>query len=450
MSDVGRWFRTLDGWLGSFSIEVFASILQPAWIQEALEATGRQTQRVRKLTAPLTVWLVVAMALFRNLSIQNILARLGSIPGVGSLWERREVPCSASSVEARDRVGLGPLRYLVEKFRGWVLETYREDMSWMGHLLLALDGSTFKVPDSPQNRHRFGLPGSNRGGRAAFPQMRAVFLVSTKLRFILSAVFAPYGRAEITLALRMLSSFPERSLVLMDRHFECLALWCGMIEAGNHFLVRSRMGKTARRVRVLEDLGSGDRLVDLKIPRSLRRRSPDLSKILMLREIHVRIKGKPYRFLTSLLDQRTYPAKDLVALYAQRWEEELSFDEIKTHQCAATTVNRPVIFRCMTTRRVMQEALGLVLAYNLVRALMVQAAQKANVPPLRISFVDSLVRIRDAVLLMAAAPTPALPTIYHDLIESLAGCLLPERRDRSNPREVCIKMSKFKKKWKRV
>ena len=448
MSDVGSWFRKLDGWLGSFSIEAFASILQPAWIQEALEATGRQTRRVRKLTAPLTVWLVVAMGLFRTLSIKNVLARLGSIPGMGSIWNRGEIPASASAVEARNRVGFGPLQYLVGKFRGWIVDTYRQDMSWKGHLLLALDGSTFKVPDSPQNRRRFGLPGSSRGGRAAFPQMRAVFLVSTKLRFILSALFAPYGRAEITLALRMLSSFPEKALVLMDRHFECWILWCGMRATGTHFLVRSRMGKTARRVRVLQDLGSGDRLVELMIPRTLRRDRPDLPKIIVLREIQVRITGKPYRFLTSLLDQHIYPAKDLVALYAQRWEEELAFDEIKTHQCAATTVNRPVIFRCMTTRRVMQEAFGLVLAYNLVRALMVQAAQKANVPPVRISFVDSLVRIRDAVLLMAAAPTPALPTIYRDLIESLAGCLLPERRDRSNPRVVCIKMSKFKKKWK--
>jgi hypothetical protein len=97
---------------------------------------------------------------------------MGSVLGVGSLWGEKGEPKSSSAVEARDRVGVGPLRYLVEKLRAWLLETYREAMSWKGFLLLALDGTTFKVPDSEQNRRRFGLPGSSRGGRAAFPQMR--------------------------------------------------------------------------------------------------------------------------------------------------------------------------------------------------------------------------------------------------------------------------------------
>jgi hypothetical protein len=63
----------------------------------------------------------------------------------------------------------------------------------------------------------------------------------------------------------------------------------------------------------------------------------------------------------------------------------------------------------MRTRRVLQEAYGLVLAYNLIRCLMTEAAIKAGVCPLRISFVDSLERIRSAALLMAAAPTVMLP-----------------------------------------
>lgn len=448
MGNIGRSFEKLEEWLGSFSIEVFGSILKPAWITEALEASGRNTQRIRKLTAPLTVWLVIAMGVFRKLSIQNVLARLGTIPGVGSLWENGEVPRSASDVEARDRIGLGPLRYLVEKFRAWILATYREGMTWRGHLLLALDGTTFKVPDSEQNRRRFGLPGSSRGKRAAFPQMRAVFLVSTKLRFVLSALFAPYRRSEIALAFRMLSAIPEGALVLMDRYFEAWTLFCGIRKPGNHFLIRTRIGETGRRGTVLGILGRGDRLVEFKMPRYLRRRNPDLPHAMVLREIQVRIRGEHFRFLTSLLEPGMYSAKELVALYLERWEEEISFDEIKTHQCAATTVNRPVIFRCMTTRRVLQEAYGLVLAYNLVRVLMAQAADQAGVPAIRISFIDSLERIRDAALLMAAAPTPALPRIFRDLILSISRCVLPERRDRSNPREVCIKMSGYKKKWK--
>lgn len=447
MGIIGKSFTRLEGWLRDFSIEVFASILRPEWIEEALERLGRQTKRERKLTSPLTVWLVIAMGLFRKLSIQNVLARLGKIPGVGSLWEDGEVPRSASAVEARDRVGFGPLRHLQEKFREWVLRTYSEAMSWKGMLLLALDGSTMKVPDSEENRRRFGLPGSSRGGRAAFPQMRVLFLVSTKLHFILGALFAPIRRAEITLAFRMLAQIPQKALLLLDRNFNAWEFFCGLRDQGNHFLIRA---KDKMKGKVLARLGRGDRLVEMTVPRALRRRRTDLPKTVVLREITIRVRGETYRFFTSLLEPSTYAAQELVALYLQRWEEELALDEIKTHQCGATTVSRPVIFRCMTTRRVLQEAYGLLLAYNLVRALMVEAAERAHVPPVRISFVDTLERIRDAALLMAAASTPALPRIYRDLIDSISRCILPERRNRFNPREVCTKMASYKKKWKRA
>ena len=95
----------------------------------------------------------------------------------------------------------------------------------------------------------------------------------------------------------------------------------------------------------------------------------------------------------------------------------------------------------------LQEAYGLVLAYNLVRALMTQAAVKHQAAPLRISFIDSLERIREAALLMAAAPTRLLPQIFEDLLGSIARCLVPKRR-RENPRVVCVKMSSYRRKAK--
>jgi hypothetical protein len=445
MSSIGRAFQKLDGWFESFTIEVFASMLKPEWIQKALETTGRQTQRERKLTAPFTVWLVIAMGVYRNLSIKNILNRLGNVFGTGSLWQDGQAPTSTSDAEARDRVGFGPLREVFERFRAWLLETHRDVMSWMGLLVLALDGTTLKVPDSDENRRRFGLPGASRG-RAAFPQMRALFLISTKLRFILGALFAPYGRAEVPLALRMLAWIPHGALVILDRNFNAWQFLLGLRDLGSHFLIRAKRGMVGQ---VLQILGPGDRLVEMRIPRALRRKFPAFPKTMIVREISARVKGKLFRYFTSLLDASTYRAIDLVLLYAERWQEETALDEIKTHQCGATTVNRPVIFRCKTSRRVLQEAYGLVLAYNLIRSLMTEAALEHHAPPLRISFVDSLERIRSAALLMAAASTRALPVIYADLLHSIAQCRLPQRR-RENPRVVCVKMSSYRLKRKKA
>jgi hypothetical protein len=443
MSFIGRSIPKLESWFESFSIEVFASILKPEWIQGVLEATDRLGKRERKLTAPFTLWLVVGMCLYRNLSIQNVIHRLGNLPGIGSLWKDGEAPTSASDTEARTRLGFGPFRLLLEKLRDWILLTYREAMSWKGMLLLVLDGTTFKVPDSDENRRRFGLPGSKRG-RAAFPQMRAVFLVSAKLRFILTGLFAPFGRGETRLALRMLSHIPERSLVLLDRNFVYWSFLLGLGKKAGHFLVRA---KDNMRGTLIATLGAGDRLLRITTDHKSRRKDRSLPRTFVVREISARIQGIRFRFFTSLLDPAAFPAVDLVFLYAERWQEEIALDEIKTHQCPYTTVNRPVILRCKSARRVLQEAYGLVLTYNLVRVLITQAALEAGVPALRISFVDSLERIRSAALLMAAAPTRLLPAIFRDLLHSMGRCVLRKRR-RSNPREVCVKMSSYRRKRK--
>lgn len=438
MSSIGRSFQKLESWFETFTLEVFASIVKPEWVTQALKDCDREGERDRKLTAPLTVWLVIAMGLYRSLCIQNVLHRLGMLPGIGSLWKDGKAPTSGSDSEARTRLGFGPLRLLLEKLRGWMLVTFREAMSWKGMLLLALDGTTFKVPDSDENRRRFGLPGSSRG-RAAFPQLRALLLVSAKLRFVLTGLFAPIRRGETTLAQRMLPHVPEGSLLLLDRNFNSWQFLWGLRKRDNHFLLRAKDAMKGDPVRTL---GPGDRLVNMPVRSEVRAKDPTVPKTVLVREISARIQGVPFRFFTSLLDPLSFRSIDLVFLYAQRWQEEIAIDEIKTHQCPYTTVNRPVILRCKTSRRVLQEAYGLLLAYNLVRILIAQAALPLRVDPLRISFIDSLERIRVAALLMAASPTRLLPVIFQDLLDQIARCQIPRRR-RSNPRVVCRKMSNY-------
>lgn len=189
--------------------------------------------------------------------------------------------------------------------------------------------------------------------------------------------------------------------------------------------------------------------MEMRIGHQARRGAPHLPKRVTVRELTLRIHGRWYRYYTTLLDPAGYPAADLIQLYARRWEVETSLDELKTHQSHATTVDRPVIFRSQSARRVLQEAHGLIVAYNVIRAIMVEAAQAHARDPLRISFVDTLVRLHGALLGMATAPTPELPRIYDALLRSITDQVLTTRA-RSNPREVCIKMSSYRKKWKRA
>lgn len=445
MGIIGTSFPKLESWLRSFSIELFADVLKPAWIDEALKDHGRQSLRVRKLPSGLVVWLCVALGLYRMLSIPNVLSRLGIILGVGSLWDGAAAPASTTITEARDRVGFGPLRTVFERLRDHLVTVYRERMLWKGMPLLALDGTTFKAPDSPENRRRFGLPGSARGGRAGFPLLRSVALVSPLLRFVLGARFGPYRRGELEMALSLLPEIPPKSILVMDRAYAAWRFLIPLRKCGHHFLVRIPKHFNARRVWAL---GPGDAMVEAEMHHALRQSHPEFSRKVLVRQIHVRIRGVEMRYWTSLLDPKAFPAVDLVRLYAQRWEEELIFDELKTHQAGLTTVNRPVLFRSQTSRRVLQEAWGLLIAYNLVRTLMAQAAHERKLEAIRLSFVDALERIRQASLLMAAARTKDLPRIYAELIEALGRSRLPKRRGRDNPREVVIKMSNYAKKWK--
>lgn len=427
-----------------FVMEVFGSILQTKWIDEAIQCVGRADERIRKLPMRFVTWMLVGMGFYRNLSIQNVIARLGQLPGGIALWAK--APQSAATGEARDRLGVAPIRLLLNRLSAWILETQREALSWKGWLLLALDGTTVKVPDSNDNRRIFGLPGTKRGNRAAFPQVRALMLVSVTTHFILDVLFAPYKVGELRLAPRMTSRLPTRSLLLLDRAFISWHLLWSLTQAGHAFVLRLRRGVKLQRY---GRLNCGDWLVRAKVPRYVRRRVPAMPKFLEYREVTVRIGKTWFHFLTSLTDSAQYSAEDVVHLYRQRWEAEIAIDEFKTHQCTSTTVNRPVIVRSKRPRRVIQELYALVLAYNLIRCAMADAALCAKLAPLRVSFVDSLERLREGALIMATANILLLPEIYTQILRAIARHPLPPRDGRKNRREVCIKMSAYPKKWKK-
>jgi hypothetical protein len=430
--------------LQHFSLEVLSGILKPEWIREAAQAATQPTRRDRKLPTPFVIWLLVSMGLYRSLAIQNVLDRIGNLLGLTPLW--KSVPSSAAVVEARNRLGFRAMRVLLERFQSWLLETYREAMSWRGMLLLILDGTTLKTSDSPENRRRFGLASVSRGGRSAFPMVRALLLTSAKLLFILGAWFYPYRRNEVAMAKRILDVIPRGALLLVDRQYLAWEFLWGHLERGGQFLVR--IPKNVRRRR-LERLATGDWLVEIRTRREARRRTPELPRTLVVRELTARINGKWFCYLSSLLDSKRFSAGDLVGLYAKRWEVETGIDEVKTHQCGRTTVNRPVLLRSQSSRRVFQEAYGLLIAYNLVRTLMGEASKGAGRDPLHVSFTDSMELIRQAAAVMALARTEELPKLYSDLLSRIARHTLP-RRQRSNPREVCVKMSNYPKKWKRA
>src|SRR5262249_62290982 len=144
----------------------------------------------------------------------------------------------------------------------------------------------------------------------------------------------------------------------------------------------ARRGRGRRRRPAVARPGRGDAPVAWPPPHPGARVGRGLPATLRARAVRVHRRGfRPYVLLTSLLDPVAYPAAELAALYHERWEVEVAFDEVKTH-----TLARAETLRSQAPARVEQEVWGLLLGYNLVRFCMARAAPRAGVPPLRLSY----------------------------------------------------------------
>ena len=193
-------------------------------------------------------------------------------------------------------------------------------------------------------------------------------------------------------------------------------------------------------------LGEGDALVGLAVSREARRADPTLPATWRARALTYQRAGHaPQVLLTSLLDSVRYPAAEVpevVALYHERWELALGYDELKTELLA-----RKEALRSQSPAAVTQELWGLLLAYNLVRLEMARAADAAHVAPTRISFVGALRLIRDEWLWSTYAAPGAIPRHLARLRDALARLVLPARRsERVYPRAVKLKMSPYPRK----
>jgi hypothetical protein len=413
--------------------------LNPEWIEAALEATGTATIRKRRLPAEQVIWLVLGMALYRNRPIDELVERLELVlPGTG----KASMAKSAVS-QARARLGKEPLKWLFERCsETWGHRSARRH-AWRGLALYGVDGTTIRVPDSPDNRKEFGGQWSGeKKGMSGYPLVRAVVLMALRSHLLVAANIGPYGD-ERPMAKELWPKLPDDSLAVLDRNFLAAGILIPIASSGKnrHWLTRATKRSTWS---VLKRLGRGDELIEMQVSSEAKKANPELPSKWQARAIRYRRQGFPEQtLLTSLIDAKAYPADELRELYHERWEIELGFDEVKTDM-----LDRQEAIRSRTPDGVLQELWAVALAYNLVRLEMEQVAAEANVPPSRISFVASLRLIRDEWMWSAVSRSPgAIPKNLRRLREDLRRFVLPPRRThRSFPRAVKIKMSNYDRK----
>lgn len=410
------------------------------WIEQSLKAAGVATIRRRKLPAESVVPLVIAMALFRDRSIPAVVSHLGLAQDPDDLSGRGASAVPGSIAEARARVGDKPLEHLFNHTaRHWAFDAADRDR-WHRLSVFALDGSTAAVADTPENEKYFGRSKSGRGD-SAYPMVRFVALNVPRTHTLAALIPGPYATSETELARKIWEQIPNNSVTLIDRGFLAYATLYRLRRIGEnrHWLTRA---KKNLRWRIIQSLGPGDDLVEVEFSPESRKDDPSLPKTMQVRAIRYQRPGfKPQVLLTSLLDSSAYPAVEIIELYHERWEIELGFDEKKTHM-----LERKESLRSKTPTGVLQELWGVAIAYNVVRLIMADVAGKIGVPARRLSFWNSLLMIRNFALMAWHDAPGTLPKLLEAMKRDMRLLILPERRLRSNPRQVKVKMSKFKKK----
>jgi len=239
---------------------------------------------------------------------------------------------------------------------------------YAGFRLVAMDGSSFDVPDEPGNAETFGYPEGGRGP-AGYPKAQCAVLVECGTHAILAGSIGAYRDAEWTLCQSLLSTLNSTMLCMADRGFNGFEHWQQASQTGAQLLWRVAKSRNLPVNKVLED-GSFLSTIYRRDKKSER-----VLEAIDVRIIEYALPNMPeseprYRLMTTLLDPSAAPAQELAALYHARWHVESVIDELKTHLRQSRRV-----LRSKTPDLVRQEFYGWMLAHYAVRWLMHSAAR---------------------------------------------------------------------------
>ena len=383
-----------------------ARVFPASRVEASLQATGKASQRQRDLPAHVVVYYVIALALFSQASCREVLRCL--LEGVrwlsGSITDIKVAGKSGIS-QARSRLGWEPIRKLHDELVHPIATKDTQGAWFRDWLLVSIDGSTLDIPDDPANELEFGRPSASRG-ESAFPQIRFVSLVEVGTHVLFGTRMGPCTTSEKALAKEVIAALKPGMLCLADRGFYGFDFWGMALATGAELVWRVDSKLGLPREIELEDGSFLSTVWDAKDRHHKR------SKGVQVRVVEYTLEGvrddrlppapegeSSYRLITTLLDPKVAPAEDLGALYPERWEIEMAFDELKTH-----LHGRQMLLRSKTPNLIRQEFYGLMLAHYSVRGLMHEAALKAQVDPDHLSFIHAVRVVRRTLPHIAALP----------------------------------------------
>lgn len=304
-----------------------------------------------------------------------------------------------------------------------------------------IDGTCFNMPDTPANRACYP-PSTDQHPGCGFPLMRMVGVFSLQTGACLAHADANYRTSEGTLFRQLWPTFQPKDIVLGDRLFDSYGNFAGLQPKGVDAIFSNHANRP-HDFRCGQALGRCDRLSSLIKPSKpaagwTHAQWNTLPNTLLVRQLKVKIRNPTGRvktiiLITTLLDPILWPKELILLIYQHRWNVELFLDDIKT------TLQMDML-SCRTPAMVLKELEMHMVAYNLTRSIMQQAALTCLVPLARISFKGTLDTMRQYSQTFARIPSRQRnkrSSIYAQMLKTIAQDLLPQRPGRREPR--CLK-----------
>jgi hypothetical protein len=414
----------------------FAELLAPELIEELFRKHQVKT-RDRIYTPLITLAMFLSQCHDEDPSLRQAVARLLAHRCVQEL-----PPCDSDTgayCKARQRLPEKVLADLTRHTGKQLMLDAPARWSWHGRDVKIIDGSTASMPDTPENQKEYPQMTSQKPG-IGFPILRLLVIFSLAVGTVLDAAFCPYkGKqtSELALLRTLHDNFQEGDVALTDRHF-CSFFEIAELQRRGVDVVMRMHQKRKTDFRRGVKLGRYDHLVTWKKParpewmdEETYRQYPDT---LTMREVRVRLTAKNSRsrvitIATTLLEANEYRKADLAELYRRRWDAELHLRSLKT-------VLHMDVLRCKTPAMVRKEIWAHLLAYNLVRKVMAQAAQKHHVKPHTISFKATLQTLKAFALPLLTFPRGALQAVIATMLKAIARHQVGNRPDRLEPRAL--------------
>jgi hypothetical protein len=410
----------------------FAGLLSEHRINQAF-GEARELWQGWIYTPAVTIWVFLAQCLSRDHSCRDAVAQLMA-------W-RTACGLSACSADtgayctARDALPEEACRGLVRETGSRAAAQTPQSWLWQGRNVVTGDGSTITMADTPENQAEYPQMASQSPG-CGFPIARIVVLFSLSVGTVLEAALGPYqGKqtGEPSLFRKLHDALQAGDVFLADR---CFSGWCDLmllILRCVDVVVRKHQGRPTD-FRTGRRLGKDDHLIVWKKPQRPEWMTPEqyatLPDELTLREVRVRVTQRGFRpqqvlVVTSLLDPVQYPAEEIAGLYRRRWRAELNLRSLKIEL-------QMDHLRCKTPHRVRNEFYMHLLAYNLIRQTLAEAATSAEVQPWTISFKGALQTMNH--LLPILHTNVSLDDWCTTVLTAIATHHIADRPDRYEPR----------------